>query len=192
MSAYLRCGVLLLAVLLGACEGERPEPAPRSAPAPTVPEQPAPPLPAEPPVEPPAAREQAPALPETRPKAPADRSAETPAAPAEPVPSTPAPASVARPAPRPAAERPAAPPPPAVPAAPLDLSVPRELVENFQLSDPLPPAPALLPPLFAPQPETPQAFELGGRLITSERADDEDSGSWHGVEGAELQLRFRR
>lgn len=189
MSAYLRCGVLLLAVLLGACEGERPEPAPRSAPAPTVPEQPAPPLPAEPPAESPAAREEVPALPETRPKAPADRSAETPAAPAEPVP---APASVARPAPRPAAERPAAPPPPAVPAAPLDLSVPRELVENFQLSDPLPPAPALLPPLFAPQPETPQAFELGGRLITSERADDEDSGSWHGVEGAELQLRFRR
>lgn len=181
MSAYLRCGVLLLAVLLGACEGERPEPAPRSAPAPTVPEPPAPPLPAEPP----SAREEVPALPETRPKAPADRSAETPAAPAEPVP---APASVARPA----AERPAAPPSPAVPAAPLDLSVPRELVENFQLSDPLPPAPALLPPLFAPQPETPQAFELGGRLITSERADDEDSGSWHGVEGAELQLRFRR
>lgn len=157
---------------LAACDGDKPA-------APEVPREavreegaaplPAPPVTAPPPVEP----------------APAEAPERSPAAPAEPA----APAVAAVRPPRPAAaarvEKP-------LPLAPLDLSVPGELLERLPGEDGLPltePQP-LLPPLFGDKVEQPQSFELGGRLITNEREADEDS--WHVVEGAELELRFRR
>ena len=80
------------------------------------------------------------------------------------------------------------------PTAPLDLSLPSETPAGFGLptgSDERPgEPPALLPPLFESKGEA-NSFELGGRLITNEPGQ-EDEDSWHSVEGAELQLQFRR
>ena len=86
---------------------------------------------------------------------------------------------------------------PKQPERPLDLSLPGEDVEPF----PLPTAAAsvlnegtegtdaLLPPLFKAHEQARPPFELGGRLITNEGAED---GYLDTIEGAELQLRFRR
>jgi len=84
---------------------------------------------------------------------------------------------------------------PSRPVAPLDLSLPSEVLERFKLPDEMPleslEPPPLLPPLFVDKTHEPDSFELGGKLITSERpVADEDS--WHSVEGVELQLQFRR
>ncbi|CAD5378586.1 hypothetical protein OF001_U310039 [Pseudomonas sp. OF001] len=158
---------------LAACDSDKP--AAPEAPREALREESAAPLPAPPPVTAPAPVEPAPAeAPEKSPAAPAE-----PARPAVAAVRPPRPAAAAR------VEKP-------LPLAPLDLSVPGELLERLPGEDGLPltePQP-LLPPLFGDKVEQPQSFELGGRLITNEREADEDS--WHAVEGAELELRFRR
>lgn len=166
--------VLLLLFGLAGCDSASDKPPKAPAPAPVTPAPVAPPLPAPPAVVPPPA-----------PAPPAPPQEVAPVAPrrAEPR-SLPAP-------PAPPAEAPAA-----VPRAPLDLSLPSDLRERFPqpsgtLESPAEPQP-LLPPLFE-QPNAMQqnSFELGGRLITNEPGQaDEDN--WHSVEGAELQLQFRR
>ncbi len=108
-------------------------------------------------------------------------------------PARPAPPSQVRPVPRPAAAARSVEPAP--PAAPLDLSLPTEVLERFRLPEDMPveplEPPSLLPPLFVDKAAEPDSFELGGKLITSERPlADEDS--WHSVDGVELQLQFRR
>lgn len=176
--SVVRVFLCLLLVALAACDGDRPAApeAPREAPRDTA-EAPAvvlPPPPSAPPVEP----------------APAEEPAKVPPAVATP------PAAPAAVAPRPSrpevatrVEKPA-------PLAPLDLSLPDELLERLPGEDSLQAAvepQPLLPPLFGDKAQQPQSFELGGRLITDEDpavADDEDS--WHELQGAELELRFRR
>ncbi|MCQ4347849.1 hypothetical protein NGA35_10605 [Pseudomonas stutzeri] len=76
--------------------------------------------------------------------------------------------------------------------APLDLSLPEELLQRLPADEPqaaLVERRALLPSLFDARVDEVRSFELGGRLITNER-DDEDA--WRAVEGAELELRFLR
>lgn len=71
-----------------------------------------------------------------------------------------------------------------VPAAKLDLSLPKEVLENLEpvnAADEM--DSALLPQLFNEKvAENP--FQLNGRLITKDRQDD--------IEGAELQFEFKR
>ncbi|MNZ52914.1 hypothetical protein D3C78_707780 [compost metagenome] len=170
MRAFL--GGLLLCGLV-ACDSDKPpQPkAPASEPAEAVlpaPAEPAPPVPV---VEPEPAPEPAPEpVPEVQP-APPQKAPQVPSADS----------------PRAAA--------PSRPVAPLDLSLPSEVLERFKLPDEVPvealESPSLLPPLFVDKTNEPDSFELGGKLITSERpVADEDS--WHSVEGVELQLQFRR
>lgn len=170
MRAFL--GGLLLCGLV-ACDSDKPpQPkAPASEPAEAVlpaPAEPAPPVPV---VEPEPAPEPAPEpVPEVQP-APPQKALQVPSADS----------------PRAAA--------PSRPVAPLDLSLPSEVLERFKLPDEVPvealESPSLLPPLFVDKTNEPDSFELGGKLITSERpVADEDS--WHSVEGVELQLQFRR
>lgn len=174
---------LSLLAALAACDSDKPE-APSEKPPAVVPQAPAP-------SEPPAAvapAEPAPAAPasEARP-APEERA--EPAAPA-PVPKAPAqlrPSVPSRPAPHEAA--------PSEPVAPLDLSLPSDLLERLPEPGEASAQPleqqTLLPPLFGEKKDGPQSFELGGRLITNEGAQTGED-TWHSVEGAELQLQFRR
>ncbi|MCL7463212.1 hypothetical protein [Pseudomonas sp. NW5] len=77
---------------------------------------------------------------------------------------------------------------------PLDLSLPPALITRFDAASDAPaePLPALLPPLFKGESsQAPRSFELGGRLLTSE-PDTERDDYWDTIEGAELELRFRR
>lgn len=173
MRAFL--GGLLLCGLV-ACDSDQSSPkAPASEPAEAVrpaPVEPAPPVPV---VEPEPAPEPVPEpVPEAQP-APPQKAPQVPSAPR----------SLG--SPRAAA--------PSRPVAPLDLSLPSEVLERFKLPDEVPvealESPSLLPPLFVDKANEPDSFELGGKLITSERpVADEDS--WHSVEGVELQLQFRR
>lgn len=168
----VRVFLCLLLAALAACDGDRPE-----RPQPQVPQreadQPPAPVVAPPPVVTPRAVEPSPAAPPVT----ARPLPERPATPIQAVPS-----------------RPPVPASPVAPVmAPLDLSLPDELLERLADDQPLAvaePAP-LLPPLFGDKPQAPQSFELGGRLITSERSND-DEDIWHELEGAELELRFRR
>lgn len=162
---------------------------------------------AEPPRQPPATAE-VPQAPEQA----ASKAAESAAPAAEVVPATPRqsePAIAPKPAippkpvapvPSPAETEPVAPAKPEAPAKPLDLSLPSEVAERFRLPsdeaslavEAVEQPPALLPPLFEAQEAEQSSFELGGRLITSEHPQSEDEGYLDSVEGAELQLRFRR
>lgn len=213
--AWVGLGALLALV---ACDSERPEPAPQPA-APVQqaaePERREPEAPAVPPAAPPeTAAEPVPA-----PAAPAATAEQAPALPAAPEPQ-PAPKVITQPKPAapatpPAVPKPPAPSQPAAPVAPepvsepepapagegpLDLSLPGDLGEAL-----LPPEAALLdegageepperllPPLFKAEEDRQSSFELGGRLITNEGPEDEEEGYWDTVEGAELQLHFRR
>ncbi|MBV2131293.1 hypothetical protein KRX52_00595 [Pseudomonas sp. MAP12] len=189
--------VLLLSLGLAACDADREKDQPQQAepPSAAMPQSTAPapdtlpapaPAPAPAPV-PPAGESAPPAPPPMPPAAPAPRSLpEPPAKPLErPRPSAPAEeADVSARQKRPE------------PTAPLDLSLPSETPSGFGLptgsGDGERPGepPALLPPLFESKGEA-NSFELGGRLITNEPGQ-EDEDSWHSVEGAELQLQFRR
>lgn len=174
MRAFL--GGLLLCGLV-ACDSDKPpQPkAPASEPAEAVlpaPAEPAPPVPV---VEPEPAPQPDPELvPEPQP-APPQKPPQAPSAPR----------SVD--SPRAAA--------PSRPVAPLDLSLPSEVLERYKLPDEVPvealESPSLLPPLFGDKTNEPDSFELGGKLITSERPLAEED-SWHSVDGVELQLQFRR
>lgn len=94
------------------------------------------------------------------------------------------------PAPVPAPAKKAAPQPlPSLPVAPVDLSVPQELIdelrlgESFEVKNPEP----LLPPLFIEKPKSQGKFQLNGRLLLNEQIKDDYAKS---VDGAELQLQF--
>lgn len=164
--SIVRAFLCLLLAVLAACDGDKPEAPPPQAPAREEIQSP---------VAAPEAVEPAPAAPPVEPPEVAPKPAPRP-----PVSSPPPKASV-----------------PAVPqpVAPLDLSLPDELLEPLPGEEPLQQAvepQPLLPPLFGDQAQEPQSFELGGRLITNEGPAAADEDSWHELEGAELELRFRR
>ena len=72
----------------------------------------------------------------------------------------------------------------------LDLRLPKELVENLDPGKPQEKRPdeGLLPPLFVDKQNQPSPYQINGRLITNDREQDYlDS-----VEGAELQIEFRK
>lgn len=80
---------------------------------------------------------------------------------------------------------------------PLDLSLPRELVEQLQPGQPIPdivPRPHLLPPLFGEKPAAPSAFQLSGKLITNDldREKLESDNFLDKVDGAQLNFEFRQ
>lgn len=82
-------------------------------------------------------------------------------------------------------------PKPEVISTPLDLSLPPELLENLQLGEPIPDvqSASLLPPLFVEKTAPEQTLKFGGRLLLNDEVDDDYTKS---VEGAELQLEFKR
>ncbi|MEN0105685.1 MAG: hypothetical protein AAGC84_04585 [Pseudomonas sp.] len=85
----------------------------------------------------------------------------------------------------------------------LNLHLPKEEVHKlepevstFGVASPAPnreEAPALLPQMFAEKPEQQSPFEVGGRVITTDknRDQDKDSSVLDTVDGAELQFKFR-
>ncbi len=86
-----------------------------------------------------------------------------------------------------------------VPKAKLDLRLPKDLVNKLEPevaaspgTSPTPSDPALLPQMFAGKPGQ-SPFEVGGRVITSDRIRDQekDGGILDTVDGAELQFKFR-
>lgn len=170
--SVLRVSLGVLLVALAACDGDKPvAPPPHRE---SVPEETRAPEP--PPVAAPQAIVPAPveAPPTTSGAAPR---AAPPTAPAPSAPRTVTPAKVEK----------------AEPLAPLDLTLPDELFERLPGEDTLQEAlepQSLLPPLFGEKAQAPQSFELGGRVITNERSEEDHD--WHTVEGAELELRFRR
>lgn len=166
-SIHLLCAALAL-TLLAACDKEAPS-QPKAPPAP-------PPLTSSPapepaaPVEPPPAPESRPTPP---PPAPTPKPAPTPPAPAKPVEPAAEPTVAAR-----------------LPAAKLDLTLPKDLVEQLQPTEAaadLADQP-LLPQMFVEKPAPESPFQLNGKLIHNEREDD----YWRSVEGAELQFEFKR
>lgn len=169
-SIHLLCACLAAVAILSGCDKEPPA-APKAPPAP-------PPL--------------------TTAPEPAKVPAVPPAPPAvvEPAPAVPPPVPAPKPVPAPPAlTKPKAPPVSAavtapVPKAKLDLSLPKELVNQLDPSDPkdnLPDQP-VLPQMFVEKPVPESPFQLNGKLITNEREDD----YWRSVEGAELQFEFKR
>lgn len=78
---------------------------------------------------------------------------------------------------------------------PLDLSPPGDAAEDLAGAGagaaPLGEPQALLPPLFAPRDAVPSAVQIAGRLLTNPRSTA-GKDYWETVEGAELQLQFRR
>lgn len=170
--SVVRVSLCVLLAMLAACDGERPDPpSPREPVAERTPA-------AQPVREAAVAPEPAVTEPADTPvQAPPVR-AERPAASARTLPPS-------RPVPPASAEPPVA-------QAPLDLSLPEELLQRLPADEPqaaLVERRALLPSLFDARVDEVRSFELGGRLITNER-DDEDA--WRAVEGAELELRFLR
>lgn len=85
----------------------------------------------------------------------------------------------------------------------LNLHLPKDAVQKLQpevaafgASEPAPSkveTPALLPQMFAEKPGGQSPFEVGGRVITSDRVrdQDKDAGLLDTVDGAELQFKFR-
>ena len=74
-----------------------------------------------------------------------------------------------------------------LPPAELDLSLPEELHGQLNSDQELSAEQPLLPELFREKPAEPSPYQLNGRLITSDKAEDYlDS-----VEGAELQIKIR-
>lgn len=84
----------------------------------------------------------------------------------------------------------------APPVAPLDLSLPAELLEHWQYAEEPIVVERLLPALFQEQ-AAPAPFQLSGQLITHDRlrADDgtrvEDEGFLDKIDGAQLNFEFR-
>ncbi|MBM7062113.1 hypothetical protein JQX08_15495 [Pseudomonas sp. UL073] len=79
-----------------------------------------------------------------------------------------------------------------VPKAKLDLRLPKDLVEDLKPEEPLPDADKpLLPQLFAPKPSGPSPYQLSGKLITNDRAQ-QGQDYWDTVEGAQLQIEIKQ
>ncbi len=101
-----------------------------------------------------------------------------------------------RPGKPPAPQKASAPRVLAPPVAPLDLSLPAELLEHWQYAEEPIEVERLLPPLFQEQ-AAPAPFQLSGQLITHDRlrADDgarvEDEGFLDKIDGAQLNFEFR-
>lgn len=78
----------------------------------------------------------------------------------------------------------------------LDLSLPRELVDELEPGQPLVEEKPLLPPLFIEKEAKPAPFQLSGQLITNERdrsrsEEDKDTSYLDRVDGAQLNFEFR-
>jgi hypothetical protein len=159
----LRFSCLLMALLaLSACDNQEP--------AATAPREPAKP-----------AAVVVPAAPADVVPVPDPEPVPTPKPPVKP------PSEPARPIPKPAAKEPAVTP---ALKANLDLSLPADLFDELQpfaTPDEFS-SPSLLPPLFRAQESSQSPFQLNGKLITNEREDD----YWDSLEGAELQIEFKR
>ena len=80
-----------------------------------------------------------------------------------------------------------------LPPIKLDLSLPRELVEDLHHGEPLVEEKPLLPPLFVEKEGKPAPFQLSGKLITNERERDklEKDNYFDKVDGAQLNFEFR-
>lgn len=80
-----------------------------------------------------------------------------------------------------------------LPPIKLDLSLPRELVEDLHHGEPLVEEKPLLPPLFVEKEAKPAPFQLSGKLITNERERDklEKDNYFDKVDGAQLNFEFR-
>ncbi len=169
-SIHLLCAALAL-TLLTACDKDAPS-QPKAPPAP-------PPISASPESTPSTPEPAAPVMP-----APLQKPVPPPPVPTpKPVPPPPVPAQPNKP---PEAATAAAP----LPKAKLDLSLPRDLVDQLapgDVTDALSEQP-LLPQMFVEKPTPESPFQLNGKLITNEREDD----YWRSVEGAELQFEFKR
>lgn len=80
---------------------------------------------------------------------------------------------------------------------PLDLSLPKAMVEPLQFGQPVPKIvrkPLFLPPLFNQSATQPSAFELTGELITNdaERKRQESTDYLDQLDGAQLNFNFRQ
>jgi hypothetical protein len=175
MMSVARVFLCLLLGTLVACDGDKPEVTVVPQPEPGGQARAETPVPVSPAVEPVTGAvplESAPEAEPATPSQPADAAAPAPV--------------VVRPVP------PAAKPAPVL-VEPLDLSLPDELAgqlaDEASLAE-IVEAP-LLPPLFGDKVEEPHSFELGGRLIGSE-GPDASLDSLSDLEGAEVELRFRR
>lgn len=84
-----------------------------------------------------------------------------------------------------------------LPSIKLDLSLPRELVEDLHHGEPLVEEKPLLPPLFVDKEAKPAPFQLSGQLITNEHERDksgeklERDNYFDKVDGAQLNFEFR-
>lgn len=84
-----------------------------------------------------------------------------------------------------------------LPPIKLDLSLPRELVEDLHHGEPLVEEKPLLPPLFVEKEAKPAPFQLSGKLITNEHERDksgeklERDNYFDKVDGAQLNFEFR-
>ncbi|MCY1283475.1 hypothetical protein D9M68_241380 [compost metagenome] len=163
---------------LGAC-GDSTPPLPKTPPGAPVPKPPVvkPAAPALPPAAP-DAQKPAPAKPEL-PRSNPPKADESP--PARPKPAEQKPELVVRTAPAKVEDT-------QLPPARLDLSLPKELVEDLKPEESLSAAgKPLLPELFAPKPAVESPYQLSGKLITNDQGED----YWQSVEGAQLQIEIK-
>lgn len=128
--------------------------------------------------------------------APATKSPATQAKIPQPEPSKPlAKATPTKPVSKPAREKSAV--EQKLPPIKLDLSLPRELVDDLHHGEPLLEEKPLLPPLFVEKEAKPAPFQLSGKLITNEHERDrsgeklERDNYFDKVDGAQLNFEFR-
>lgn len=78
--------------------------------------------------------------------------------------------------------------------APLDLSIPREMVKELEpaVGNNTPKHKALLPAMFPENPSQDSAFQLNGRLISNEMQLQLRNDSQRDVEGAAIEFQFRQ
>ncbi|MBF7731615.1 hypothetical protein [Pseudomonas sp. N040] len=80
---------------------------------------------------------------------------------------------------------------PRLPPAPVDLSLPPQLIDELTAGDSpasVPQAESLLPPLFVEKPKPESSFQLNGRLLTNDQLSEDYLES---VEGAEIRLQYK-
>lgn len=82
-------------------------------------------------------------------------------------------------------------PPPSLPPAPVDISLPAQLIDELSAGDssaPILQSTPLLPPLFVEKPKPESSFKLNGRLLTDDQLKEDYLKS---VEGAEIELQYK-